>query len=71
MNTNQIAQAERAVYQSVDELAGMLGINRQRVYAGLRDGQIPSIRLGRRFLLPRDAINSWLRTAGGSLRASS
>lgn len=49
-----------------DELAGMLGVSRQGVYVGLRAGNIPSIRLGKRFVIPRAAIEQWLQTAGGS-----
>ena len=31
----------------------------------LRRGEIPHIRVGRRFILPKAAIAEWLRTAGG------
>jgi excisionase family DNA binding protein len=37
---------------SVDETAGVLGISRGSVYAGIRAGDVPSIRVGRRFLVP-------------------
>jgi excisionase family DNA binding protein len=52
------------IYQSVDELAKELRISRQKAYAELRAGNIPSIRLGRRFVIPRAAIADWLRKAG-------
>jgi excisionase family DNA binding protein len=48
----------------VDELALELRVSRQTVYRGLRDGSIPSIRMGKRFVIPRAAIAEWLRTAG-------
>jgi excisionase family DNA binding protein len=54
-----------AVYSSADELARELGVSRVAVYAGLRAGTIPSIRLGKRFILPRAAIARWLESAGG------
>jgi excisionase family DNA binding protein len=67
------APLHTSVYASVDELARELGIGRQAAYAGLRDGSIPSIRLnGRgRFILPRAAIQEWLKTAGGRAGARS
>ena len=39
------------------ELSG-LGIN--QFYEGVRSGQIPSVRVGRRILLPRKAFLAWL-----------
>jgi len=51
-------------YASVDELAKELRISRQAAYAALHRGIIPSIRIGKRFVLPRAAIAEWLRTAG-------
>jgi excisionase family DNA binding protein len=61
-NTEQ----DSAIYRSVDALARELGISRQKAYTSLRTGKIPSIRLGKRFIIPRAAIAEWLRTAGGS-----
>jgi len=54
----------RATYLSVDALAEELGIGRQTAYAGLRDGSIPSIRIGKRFVVPKSAIAEWLKSAG-------
>ena len=56
--------ANSSIYNSVDELANELGISRQSAYAGLRQGKIPSIRLGKRFIIPRTAIAEWLRRPG-------
>jgi excisionase family DNA binding protein len=39
------------------QLSG-LGIN--QLYAGIKRGEIPSIRVGRRILLPRKAFLAWL-----------
>lgn len=49
---------------SPDDLAEKLAVGRQAVYKGLRNGTIPSIRLGKRFVIPRTAIEEWLKTAG-------
>ncbi|MGA2148231.1 MAG: helix-turn-helix domain-containing protein [Bryobacteraceae bacterium] len=54
----------RTIYGSVDELARELGISRQSAYTALRQGKIPSIRLGKRFIIPRSAIAEWLRKPG-------
>ena len=61
---SQESKPQSLSYQP-NELAGELGVSRQLIYRGLRDGSIPSIRMGKRFLIPRSAIQEWLRTAGG------
>jgi excisionase family DNA binding protein len=53
----------KTIYSSVEELAADLGIGRQAAYAGLRSGTIPSIRIGKRFILPKSAIQEWLKNA--------
>jgi len=55
-------QDSRSVFASVDALAEELGISRPSAYAGLRSGTIPSIRIGKRYILPRVAIQEWLRS---------
>ncbi len=68
MVTNKISQdatIRNPVYNSVDELAAELQLSRSIVYRGLRDGTIPSLRVGKRFILPKAAISEWLRNAGG------
>jgi excisionase family DNA binding protein len=51
-------------YPSVRELAEDLNIGYQSAYKALRDGTIPSIRVGKRFIIPRSAVAEWLRNAG-------
>jgi excisionase family DNA binding protein len=51
------------VFQSVEQLAQYLGISRAQAYKMLRLGVIPSIRLGKRFVLPRVAIDKWMESA--------
>lgn len=57
------ANEKRSLVYTVDELARDLGISRANVYNQLRAGHIPSIRIGKRFVIPREAIVNWLRTA--------
>ena len=48
---------------TVDAVAEILGLDRKTVYEGAASGQIPSIRVGRRLLFPRAAIDAWLSAA--------
>ena len=63
-------QPESEIYTSVAELAHDLGISRQSCYRGLASGDIPAaVRIGKRFVIPRAAVRSWLSTAGGKVPA--
>lgn len=54
--------AERAVF-CVTEAAEVLGISRALAYELVRRGELPSIRLGRRILVPRIALEQLLSDA--------
>lgn len=58
---------QRQTY-TVVEMAQILGIGRSTAYEAVRSGRIPTIRLGRRFLVPKLAIESILaaRTANAT-----
>jgi excisionase family DNA binding protein len=45
---------------SVEEAAAVLGIGRNMAYRGVHDGWLPAIRCGRRFIVPRDALEALL-----------
>ncbi len=45
----------------VEEAAQVLGLGRSAAYAAVRRGEIPSIRIGKRLLVPTDALESLLR----------
>jgi len=45
---------------SVQATARMLGLSRASVYEAIRTGQIPSIRFGKRIVVPRVALNKIL-----------
>lgn len=51
---------------SPQELARMLGISKSRVYQALAAGELPSRRIGRRWVIPLPAVEAWL--AGGESR---
>ncbi len=49
---------------SVPEIARRLSIGRLAVYSMLEKGIIPGLRLGRRWIITRDAYLTWERTCG-------
>ena len=49
---------------SVDECARMLSLSRNAAYRGARTGAIPSIRVGKRILIPVAALEKMLEGAG-------
>lgn len=57
------------VTMTVTETANVLGISRSSAYECVRLGAIPSIRLGRRIVVPRRAVEELLATASVLLPA--
>jgi len=55
---------EEKVVLSVDECAKYLTISRPQAYLGIHKGDIPHIRVGRRILIPRAALDKLLANAG-------
>jgi len=49
---------------TVEEIASRLDIGRLAVYAMLKQGIIPAIRLGRRWIVTRHAFENWERSCG-------
>ncbi len=49
---------------TVLEIARRLNIGRQAVYAMLKQGVIPALRIGRRWIITRHAYEQWERTCG-------
>jgi len=45
---------------SVAETASLLGISRWLVQQAVHDGSLPSVRVGRRILIPRSRLLAWL-----------
>jgi excisionase family DNA binding protein len=60
---------ERLTY-SVEEAARLLGISRNSAYEAVRRGELPTIRLGRRILVPRCRLDDMLGGATENARAS-
>jgi excisionase family DNA binding protein len=49
---------------SVEEARKMLGLSRGLTYEAIRNGEIPSIRIGRRILIPKAALERKLGVSG-------
>lgn len=58
-----MTQQTRRAAMSVEEAAQELGICRNAAYAAVKEGQIPSIRIGRRLIIPRAAFERMLQRA--------
>ncbi len=48
-------------FLTVPEAAVLLRISRNHAYDLVAQGVLPSIRLGRRILIPRDLLDQWIR----------
>ncbi|MCC6586233.1 MAG: excisionase family DNA-binding protein [Bryobacterales bacterium] len=55
-------------YYTPEELhrSGQLPCGITAIYKHLRAGTIPSIRVGRKFMIPKAALQKWLETCGGA-----
>lgn len=47
---------------TVCEVAALMRISRNSAYEGVRSGVIPSIRCGRRYVIPRERFHAWLNS---------
>lgn len=45
---------------TIDEAAQLLGVSRNSAYAAVKAGELPSIRIGRRLLIPTAALRRML-----------
>jgi len=49
---------------TVDETRRKLGLSRGLIYQAIHQGQIPHIRIGKRILIPRAALEKFLENPG-------
>ena len=54
------AKRSKSRVKTVDEVAALLGISRASAYEAARRREIPTIRIGRRVLVPSDALEKLL-----------
>jgi excisionase family DNA binding protein len=57
---------ERRLLQA-DEVAAMLGVSVQRVYALAREGLLPSVKLGRQVRFDSKQLEEWIKSGGTEL----
>jgi excisionase family DNA binding protein len=50
---------------TIEETADLLGVGRSTCYDAARRGEIPTLKLGRRLLVPRHALEQLLATGSG------
>lgn len=50
----------RGAVLTVDEAAAMLRISRQSAYQAVRTGELPTVKIGRRILVPRHRLEQLL-----------
>jgi excisionase family DNA binding protein len=62
-NVNRGKPMEELLTYTVDQVAEKLGIGRVKAYEGVKAGEIPSLRIGRRIVVPIAAFNKYLETA--------
>jgi excisionase family DNA binding protein len=55
----------RRLTMSVEEAAEALGISRALAYEAIQRGQLSFVRIGRRVLIPKAALERLLEAAGG------
>lgn len=60
-----VADVQRKTY-TVDQAAELLGIGRNTAYEAVRRGEIPTIKIGRRLLVPRTALERMLAGEGAN-----
>jgi excisionase family DNA binding protein len=56
-----ITEVEKLVY-SVDEACKLLSISKGLAYQLIREKQLPTIKLGKRLLIPKAALNKMLES---------
>ena len=56
---------------TIDEAAELLGIGRSLAYTAARDGSLPTVRIGRRLLVPVRKLERLLDTSGGDTASGS
>ena len=62
MTVKKLRPPVQQMTYTVHEAAIILGLGRQLTYALIRTGEIPALRLGKRWLVPRKVVDHLLET---------
>lgn len=60
MNLSDLTASEAPATITVDQAAEVLGLSRGAVYEGVKRDQIPSLKVGRRIIIPVEKFVEWL-----------
>ena len=63
MMNNEVFAENLPLVLQIKDLMTLLSIGRNTAYELVRSGQIPSIRIGRTYRIPRDALLKYLANA--------
>lgn len=63
-----MSDSERLTY-TVEQAGKLLGLSKNVMYDAVADGSLPSIRIGRRILIPKIALEATLASAVGTKAA--
>jgi len=64
-------QLEERATRTIQESARILGIGRNQAYEAAKRGEIPTIRIGKRLLVPMAALDRLLENGKPALKAPS
>jgi excisionase family DNA binding protein len=59
----EMAKQEVPLLLRAPEVASLLGISRARAYELVATGALPSIRIGRSVRIPREALETWIKSS--------
>ena len=68
--TDDKAPADAPLLIGVRDAAKRLGVGRETAYSLARTGALPSVRIGRRILIPADALAKWVDAAAARADAN-
>ena len=60
--TNYVDFNELPLALNVDHIMRILGVSRNTVYTMIRSKQIGSIRVGHKYIIPKDSLKTFLQT---------
>ena len=63
ISADTVEAAAQRITLTVEEAAEALGLSRCSAYQAVKSGEIPSVRIGRRLLVPRAALERKLAMA--------
>ena len=63
VSTGAVAPVEDRLVFTVEEAAQLLGISRSFAYEAVRRGDVPSMRIGKRILVPKAALQRFLESS--------